>query len=1486
MLHPDQLGKSCETFMTYPKNIVRSTTPQHYLQQYYNRLSSHQDRIFCDDGKASLDIWEYDDDCGEFNPTCATSIFELIGRLQGVTLYDHVDPRCRFLFIHAPHSRDRLRTSKQMLAFALTYHQVMPVFLDFVFPFGLQEYPQDFHFSGFREETRLLPGDRGLEIPQLGRSGCEIRLCYSLKSVEASNNNPGSPWSMRQMAVCHSFDLETGKSFWVLVKGNNIIRDRIKDLTGPVSSSESELRSFRTTAGALNSSLATHELLCDWCGEEWRWYLNYLEKQLQETSQRALAVIAHHEPIFIEAPIQDIIIKKKPSALRIFSLSMKRTLISTFTKTFNQSNIEHDSTSLQPPFPYPSDLTRPIYGILHHHAVEANKAIAKRSQVSAERMEAMTEGMHSIAQKTKEETVSMRIITLVTLFFLPGTYVSQRDYEQPIQAFLAFLERSYAYEVVDNDANSSRLQEFMPMDRVKKYLEENRQRRLKQIIAVLCPGKESNDDILPSDILPNYVAVFCTLLQISKGIWITHFRRYDSLRDVALPFNPQHPPANWPANAGEPNFLQTFCDQQMRFCVPTLQRSMSEKHFEPDRVLPIIFKETLATGGSARLWMIRLYPSYNKLLLNDSTPNLGVLPTDTFVLKTYFTSDAKVYYDNEVTAFRRLGSNPNIIGFCGSFIRGKTFNVLLEYADKGTLEQFFKREKVPTDGGEVIQFWERMFKVIDALECIHEVVPSLPNGPQIFQGWHQDVKPTNILVISHGSTYRFKLADLGISHFKRKISPRQEFTSSDIQGTRTYGAPECYRPYDPAAHDRLKINQDVDIWSLGCIFSEAARWLAHGFQGVNDYRQERRIETSRIPGFRDADCFHNGESLLQAVLNSHEKTQPNLQRADFITQAVIEQMINPMLEVSGGRPSAKVLRHTSCRLLRKATEAFQAFSFRQGAVASSARVRPLPPVMPPSFPPSRAAGIGSLIDYKLDRLPEDKDELYRDSTVYLMNERDELKSQYIEEIADSSAEGGKRFIKRPRLLPMVPGHIPSSFSSERSLRVSRSTDSSSPVKNSEQSEYQNFQPVSSGVKRPKMQHIEQKFHDSLSASKLSNGDMIRQGSNDWHLHNMEMTDNHTQRPFTLDPINPLRSRPQEIFPLPICRPSSTEKNANLSAHGQQNDQTNFIIGIEPSSPCSTDPQTNLHFRQHDIISLSPLQSMSTFLAVPEDSPCSENAERQGCKYISIEKMLEWKRHRKEEALFNRVLSFAKRKQIPACDLQMRLKGRDHVFLVDDSRSMRVHWGRVQQVIEALSYAVKETGDNGVDLLFAASEKRLLHCKSTRKLVSLVKSRENDEEDNIGRTDINIRLIEIFDEYKANLDKTRSKFCLHPKQVRPRTLYILTDGVWEEACNPASLIEGLVTRLHRSERDRWQFGIQFISFGKDRVGLDRLERLDSLNEELNLPLDIVDTEPSVGNAWKMLLGAINDTWDKINDPKRQSVSTVGRNANDIYTTDDA
>jgi serine/threonine protein kinase len=115
---------------------------------------------------------------------------------------------------------------------------------------------------------------------------------------------------------------------------------------------------------------------------------------------------------------------------------------------------------------------------------------------------------------------------------------------------------------------------------------------------------------------------------------------------------------------------------------------------------------------------------------------LGGQYADTFVLKEYTTLDAQTYYDNETSAFNLIGSNSHIIGFYGSFTRNGTFNVLLEYADKGTLKEYLENQALvaPTNGEDITQLWEALFKLIHALKCIHMVDNPSAAGPQIFQG--------------------------------------------------------------------------------------------------------------------------------------------------------------------------------------------------------------------------------------------------------------------------------------------------------------------------------------------------------------------------------------------------------------------------------------------------------------------------------------------------------------------------------------------------------------------------------------------------------------------------------------------------------------------------------------------------------------------------------------------------------------------------------
>lgn len=70
------------------------------------------------------------------------------------------------------------------------------------------------------------------------------------------------------------------------------------------------------------------------------------------------------------------------------------------------------------------DLNAQVKGILEYKSLKANEHFAKKAQASANNMEIMTREMRITAEKTERETVSMRVITSVTLFFLPATFLA------------------------------------------------------------------------------------------------------------------------------------------------------------------------------------------------------------------------------------------------------------------------------------------------------------------------------------------------------------------------------------------------------------------------------------------------------------------------------------------------------------------------------------------------------------------------------------------------------------------------------------------------------------------------------------------------------------------------------------------------------------------------------------------------------------------------------------------------------------------------------------------------------------------------------------------------------------------------------------------------------------------------------------------------------------------------------------------------------
>lgn len=62
--------------------------------------------------------------------------------------------------------------------------------------------------------------------------------------------------------------------------------------------------------------------------------------------------------------------------------------------------------------------------LLQYKSGRVSEFFAGSAKTSSDRMELMTQKMHGIAIRTEQETVSMHVITIFTLIFLPGTFIA------------------------------------------------------------------------------------------------------------------------------------------------------------------------------------------------------------------------------------------------------------------------------------------------------------------------------------------------------------------------------------------------------------------------------------------------------------------------------------------------------------------------------------------------------------------------------------------------------------------------------------------------------------------------------------------------------------------------------------------------------------------------------------------------------------------------------------------------------------------------------------------------------------------------------------------------------------------------------------------------------------------------------------------------------------------------------------------------------
>lgn len=149
--------------------------------------------------------------------------------------------------------------------------------------------------------------------------------------------------------------------------------------------------------------------------------------------------------------------------------------------------------------------------------------------------------------------------------------------------------------------------------------------------------------------------------------------------------------------------------------------------------------------------------------------------------------------------------------------------------------------------------------------------------------------------------------------------------------------------------------------------------------------------------------------------------------------------------------------------------------------------------------------------------------------------------------------------------------------------------------------------------------------------------------------------------------------------------------------------------------------------------------------------------------------------------------------------------------------MRDHWKEVIDTFQALASLVKLVDDDGLDLYFASSPKKMHHNKHSGPLVDIIKKQRLEQP-----CMMNLSL----DAMTEIIIEKHLGFRVHRR--RPVSVFVLTNGNWGLGGVDKS-VERLVRELDKHDTADSFVALQFVRFGSLPEGIRRLKKLDNLGK---------------------------------------------------------
>ncbi|CAH0021248.1 unnamed protein product [Clonostachys rhizophaga] len=227
------------------------------------------------------------------------------------------------------------------------------------------------------------------------------------------------------------------------------------------------------------------------------------------------------------------------------------------------------------------------------------------------------------------------------------------------------------------------------------------------------------------------------------------------------------------------------------------------------------------------------------------------------------------------------------------------------------------------------------------------------------------------------------------------------------------------------------------------------------------------------------------------------------------------------------------------------------------------------------------------------------------------------------------------------------------------------------------------------------------------------------------------------------------------------------------------------------------------------------------------------------------------------------------------EAQNLLRGRDFLFIIDNSRSMFEHQAAVIEAVDNLAYLVKQLDPDGGEIRWTSSPQTKESFSNSTQAGDSARRAFAER----SQVDCNMEgaLIEALPTnfrsgsmasgtswgIRSGINRIRSN-----SSAKRLSVLIFTDGVWVPSdaglCGADRPIEHLIQQMKSQGVQRSGIAVQFLRFGSDPAGIGRLDYLDNelAKKPENQGFDIVDHKSEQDSVWGILIGSVFEAMDHL------------------------